>query len=155
MAGDLRKVDRLLTFARENGEEEFQTFPAYCNFKAKPKIALGITITLIRGLKEMYFDEECIYWCEKINGKCKRDDQYFILSTLLGSYHNKGHNHALVIKYGHEALALMNRASNRKSLAKGMYIRFALILSTFINYLSNSHNFTYALSPYRSQNILS
>lgn len=122
MAGDLRKVDRLLTFARENGEAAFQTFPAYCNFKAKPKIALDITITLIRGLKEMYFDEECIYWCEKINGKCKRDDQYFILSTLIVSYHNKSHNHALVIKYGHEALALMNRGSNQKSLAKGMYI---------------------------------
>ena len=85
MAGDLRKVDRLLTFARENGEEEFQTFPAYCNFKAKPKIAVGITITLIRGLKEINYKEECMNWCQKINDKCKRRDQYFVLTTTIGS----------------------------------------------------------------------
>ena len=60
MAGDLKKVDRLLTFARENGEATFQTYPAYCNFKAKPKIPQDIIMKMIRGLKEMYFEEECI-----------------------------------------------------------------------------------------------
>ena len=122
MAGDLRKVDRLLTFARENGEAAFQTYPAYCNFKAKPKIAQDIIMKMIRGLKEIYFEEECIYWCEKINGKCKREDQYFVLSTLIVSYHGKNHNQALVIKYGHEALSLLNRVSNQKSFSKGICI---------------------------------
>ena len=122
MAGDLRKVDRLLTFARENGEATFQTYPAYCNFKAKPKIPQDIIMKMIRGLKEIYFEEECIYWCEKINGKCKREDQYFVLSTLIVSYHGKNHNHALVIKYGHEALSLLNRVSNQKSFSKGICI---------------------------------
>ena len=107
MAGDSKKIDRLLEFARNNGEAEFQTNTAYKNLKAKPKLNIDITLKLIRGLKDMYFAEDCVYWCEKINGKCKREDQYFVLTTLIVSYHMLGRNHDLVLKVTNFCLVMM------------------------------------------------
>ena len=122
MAGDLKKVDRLLTFARENGEEELKTYRPYCNLKTKPKVHNVTVLKLIKGLRDIFFDDECIYWCNRINGKCGNlEDQYLVLCSLIVSYYNKNHNHALVIKYGHEAVSLVDRFTNRKELPLPKY----------------------------------
>ena len=64
---------------------------------------------------------ECIFWCGKINGKVNREDQYYVLCSLIVSYYNKNNNYALVIKYGHEALSLVDRLTNQKDLPLPKY----------------------------------
>ena len=82
MSGDLKKVERLLNFARENSEESLQAHRPYHNLKTKPKVHNVTILRLIKGLKEIYFDTECIYWCERIKGKCNREEQYFVLCNV-------------------------------------------------------------------------
>ena len=58
---DQQRIISLVNFARNNGEEAFSNFPPYCDLKTKPKVSIGISLTLIEGLKAMYFDKDVIF----------------------------------------------------------------------------------------------
>ena len=108
MPGDSHRVDKILEFAKTVEEADFQTHHPYSIFKTKKNIQKGVVIRLIKGLQDISYFEESIYWCHRISEKCNIEETYFILSCLLVCYSSIG-NHKMVLKYGHETLDLLAR----------------------------------------------
>ena len=101
-----REVETLLTLGKRVEEESiFQQQSQYKNFKSKKNGHRSEIKTLILGLQELEFNQECIFWCHKFlqNRDCDRSEKFDILYILIVSYY-KFKNYLLTIYYGKKCM---------------------------------------------------
>ena len=61
-----KEVDKLLFFANTNEESVFQSNFKYIKFKTKKIIEKSVCYDLVNNLEKLKFQEECIFWYEKL-----------------------------------------------------------------------------------------
>ena len=61
-----KEVDKLLFFANTNEESVFQSNFKYIKFKTKKIIEKTVCYDFVNNLEKLKFQEECIFWYEKL-----------------------------------------------------------------------------------------
>ena len=113
---NLKEIDKLLRIASGLEETEFQRNSHYKKFKAKKIVNRNEFDRIIRGLDDLKFRHECIYWNEKIlkENVCTKDEHYEVLNNLCHAYFDI-HEYDIAIEYGKKALAIIKVAKSTKS----------------------------------------
>ena len=119
----MKEIDKLLRLASGLEETEFQQNSLYKKFKDKKIINRNEFDRMLRGMDDLKFRHECIYWNQRIlkETTVNADEHYEVLNNLCHSYFDI-HEYEIAIEYGIQAMACVKASKFAKAYKVGANI---------------------------------